>query len=104
MYKEKPKFLDQMNHCEKNAIPFAVILGEEELKGGVVKIKDVRNREDKGIDVQRENIIGELKSRIQTDHAPSSSSASTADISLKRFHSFCQIISLAIPPFIALFV
>lgn len=91
LYKEKPKFLDQMNHCEKNSIPFAVILGEDELKSGVVKIKDVRNRDDKGVDVRRDQLVQEIKNRVQGESAaaaPSTSSSKSTPLSYARFEAF----------------
>lgn len=42
--KANPKMLDQMQHCERNQIPLAVIIGEDELKKGLVKLRCIRTR------------------------------------------------------------
>lgn len=78
MYKENPKFLDQMNHCEKNFIPFALILGGDELKQGIVKIKEVANRDDKGATIPRDQLVAELKRRIEGQGSAASSSSSSS--------------------------
>lgn len=46
MYKRNPKLLSQLQHCEESGIPFVAILGEQELKNGVVKLRDVATREE----------------------------------------------------------
>ncbi|XP_072941965.1 histidine--tRNA ligase, cytoplasmic isoform X1 [Epargyreus clarus] len=61
-YKKNPKMLNQLQHCEENGIPLAVVLGESELKRGVVKIRDITTRDEQ--EVPRESLVQELKSRI----------------------------------------
>ena len=39
-YKKNPKMLNQLQYCEENGIPLAVIIGESELQKGVVKVRD----------------------------------------------------------------
>ncbi|KAJ0049831.1 hypothetical protein NL108_003601, partial [Boleophthalmus pectinirostris] len=46
MYKKNPKLLSQLQHCEESGIPLVAILGEQELKDGVVKLRVVANREE----------------------------------------------------------
>lgn len=46
MYKKNPKLLSQLQHCEENGIPLVAILGEQELKDGVVKLRVVATREE----------------------------------------------------------
>lgn len=36
--------LSQFQYCEENGIPYAVIIGEEELKNNDVKLREIRNR------------------------------------------------------------
>lgn len=46
MYKKNPKLLSQLQHCEESGIPLVAILGEQELKNGVVKLRDVATRDE----------------------------------------------------------
>ena len=43
-YQENPKFLNQVQYCEKQGIPFMAILGEEEVKQQIVKLRDVEQK------------------------------------------------------------
>lgn len=61
-YKKNPRLLQQLQYCEEQQIPFALIIGESELKQGIVKLRNVQTREE--IDVPRENLISELKTRL----------------------------------------
>lgn len=46
LYKKNPKLLNQLQYCEETGIPLVAILGEQELKDGVVKLRDVVTREE----------------------------------------------------------
>jgi glutathione S-transferase len=72
--KETPKYLDQANYCEKHLIPYMVVLGVDEVQRGVVKIKETVNRDDKGQEFPRAQMVAELKKRL----SPSSDSSSTS--------------------------
>ncbi|XP_066145105.1 LOW QUALITY PROTEIN: histidine--tRNA ligase, cytoplasmic [Euwallacea fornicatus] len=48
-YKKNPKLLAQLQYCEENTIPFAVILGESEIKNGIVKLRNVITREEREV-------------------------------------------------------
>ncbi|XP_060935674.1 histidine--tRNA ligase isoform X1 [Limanda limanda] len=61
MYKKNPKLLSQLQHCEESGIPLVAILGEQELKDGVVKLRIVATREE--FDISRADLIGEIKKR-----------------------------------------
>ncbi|XP_059061956.1 histidine--tRNA ligase, cytoplasmic-like isoform X3 [Achroia grisella] len=61
-YKKNPKMLTQLQHCEDSCIPLAVVLGESELKRGMVKIRDIVSRQEE--EVQREDLVKELNARI----------------------------------------
>uniref|UniRef100_H3CFH8 histidine--tRNA ligase n=1 Tax=Tetraodon nigroviridis TaxID=99883 RepID=H3CFH8_TETNG len=61
MYKRNPKLLSQLQHCEETGIPLVAILGEQELKNGVVKLRDVATRDE--VDVSRAELIAEIKRR-----------------------------------------
>lgn len=54
--------LNQLQHCEENGIPLAVVLGESELKRGVVKVRNITTRQED--EVAREKLVEELKIRI----------------------------------------
>ena len=46
LYKKNPKLLNQFQYCEKETVPFIVIVGEEERANGGVKIRDVLTRQE----------------------------------------------------------
>ena len=43
---ENPKFKKQLDEVLENGIPFMVIIGEDELKNGMVKVKDLMHRRE----------------------------------------------------------
>ncbi|GAB6033040.1 Histidine--tRNA ligase, cytoplasmic [Chamberlinius hualienensis] len=61
-YKTNPKLLNQLQYCEENDIPLAIIIGESEIKDGVVKLRVVNNREE--VTVSRKDLIQEIKSKL----------------------------------------
>lgn len=61
MYKKNPKLLSQLQHCEESGIPLVAILGEQELKDGVVKLRVVATREE--ADISRGELVEEIKKR-----------------------------------------
>lgn len=63
-YKKNPKLLDQFAWCENNSIPTLVILGESEMERGVVRVKQMANREDKGVEVERAALVEYLSERL----------------------------------------
>lgn len=50
LYKKNPKLLSQLQHCEETGIPLVAILGEQELKDRVVKLRNVATREEVSLD------------------------------------------------------
>jgi len=62
--KKNPKMLNQLQYCEENQIPYAVVIGESELQRGVLKIRNIASREE--TEVLRENLIDELLSKRQS--------------------------------------
>lgn len=46
LYKKNPKLLNQLQYCEDTGIPLVAIVGEQELKDGVVKLRIVATREE----------------------------------------------------------
>ncbi|XP_072256784.1 histidine--tRNA ligase, cytoplasmic-like [Pyxicephalus adspersus] len=61
MYKNNPKLLTQLHYCESTGIPLVIIIGEQEIKDGVVKIRDVATREE--VEVSKENLVEEIRKR-----------------------------------------
>jgi len=61
-YKKNPKFLAQLQHCEENEIPWAVIIGEEEVAKGIVKLRNVITRQED--EVKREDLVEEVLKRL----------------------------------------
>ncbi|KAL7304992.1 hypothetical protein TKK_0002782 [Trichogramma kaykai] len=61
-YKKSPKLLAQLQYCEEQGIPLAIVIGEGEIKAGIVKLRDVKSREEK--EVSRENLVEELQKRL----------------------------------------
>ena len=53
--------LNQLQYCEENGIPLAVIIGESELQKGVVKLRNIETRVE--TEVLREKLVEEIKSR-----------------------------------------
>ena len=69
IFKNKPKLPSQWHACEKEGIPFAVIIGSTEVEKGVIKIKDMSNKtgtqDEKEQIVPRSSMISELKARLK---------------------------------------
>jgi histidyl-tRNA synthetase len=73
MYKTKPKLPQQFANAEKNGIPFAVVLGEDELQQGKAKIKEMGlpegHPEKNGVDVSLDLLVSEIKERLNKKSA-----------------------------------
>jgi histidyl-tRNA synthetase len=69
MWKAKPKLQNQFKAAEKLEVPWAVIIGEDELKAGKVKLKRMDLPEgDEGkkeVEIDMANLVEELRSRLQ---------------------------------------
>lgn len=67
-HKVKPKLPQQFASAEKNSVPFAIVLGEDEMKEGKVKIKEMGlpegHAEKNGVDVELTELVKEIKRRI----------------------------------------
>ncbi|KXZ42548.1 hypothetical protein GPECTOR_136g631 [Gonium pectorale] len=61
-YKPNPKMADNLGFCHDNAVPYMVLFGEDELKQGLVKIKDMDARTEDSIAVGE--LVPELKRRL----------------------------------------
>ncbi|XP_019362158.1 PREDICTED: histidine--tRNA ligase, cytoplasmic-like [Gavialis gangeticus] len=63
LYRENPKLLKQLHYCEDRGIPLAAIIGEQELKDGVVKLRDVATRQE--VDIPRQKLLEEIRRRLE---------------------------------------
>ncbi|KAF9082465.1 Cytoplasmic and mitochondrial histidine tRNA synthetase [Mortierella sp. AD031] len=66
-YKLKPRTQNQWDACDRDMIPFAVIVGGDEIEKGLVKIKDMRSKDESqkgGIEYPRTEMIAEVKRRL----------------------------------------
>ncbi|XP_011186517.2 histidine--tRNA ligase, cytoplasmic isoform X2 [Zeugodacus cucurbitae] len=61
-YKLNPKLLVQLQYCEENQIPFAVVFGDSELSKGVVKLREVTTRKEE--EVPLAELGNEIKKRL----------------------------------------
>lgn len=69
MLKNKPKLEKQWSACEKDQIPFAIIVGKDELESGKVRIKDMRSKDDSqggGSVHDRKEMITEIKRKVES--------------------------------------
>lgn len=63
-YKLSPKLLVQLQHCEENGIPLALVFGDSELERGVVKLREVSTRKEEEISVDK--LAEEIRKRLAT--------------------------------------
>merc|ERR1711890_223290 len=59
-YKKNPKMLTQLQYCEEQGIPLAVVLGESEISRGMVKVRSISSREE--VEVSRGELVASLRS------------------------------------------
>lgn len=62
-YKLNPKLLVQLQHCEENGIPFAIVLGDSELERGVVKLREIKTRKEEEVTI--ENLVAEISKKLE---------------------------------------
>lgn len=63
-YKQNPKLLGQLQHCEENQIPLALVFGDGELERGVVKLRDVVTRQEEEVPI--DNLVEAIKWRLSS--------------------------------------
>ena len=87
LYKVKPKLPAQFKAAESNNVPFAVILGEDELSRGLVKIKQLGlsegHPEKEGVMVQQNDLITEIQSRLRSFNSKDSEDQTIANVSAR---------------------
>ena len=68
LWKAKPKLQNQFKAAESGGVPWAVIMGEDELKEGKVKIKEMglpkEHPEKDGVVVERGRLVEEMRERL----------------------------------------
>jgi histidyl-tRNA synthetase len=58
-YNKNPKMRQQLDYVFKTKIPYMIVIGDNEIKTGVVKFKNIN--ENKEITINRENIVTHLQ-------------------------------------------
>jgi histidyl-tRNA synthetase len=61
-YKANPKLLGQLQICEEQGIPWAIIIGQSELEKGVVKLRHVPSRQEE--EIERSKLADVLKQKL----------------------------------------
>lgn len=61
-YKSSPKLLVQLQHCENNGIPLALVFGDLELERGVVKLREVISRKEHEISI--DNLVDDIRKHL----------------------------------------
>ena len=62
LYAEQKKFKQKMSYCDKLGVPYAILLGEDEIKEGKCSVKDMRSGEQ--VTVTAEEAVRIIKSGI----------------------------------------
>jgi len=63
-YKKNAKLLNQLQYCEEEAIPYALVIGESEIEQGVVKLRTITTREE--VEIPRDQLIDKLRSILNS--------------------------------------
>ncbi|QSS52208.1 histidyl-tRNA synthetase [Histoplasma capsulatum var. duboisii H88] len=83
-YKRKPKPIQQFEAAEANAVPFAVILGEDEVAAGKVRVKemglDKGHPEKDGVLVNVSTLAEEVKSRLERKKANAAAAVIASEV------------------------
>lgn len=66
LYKKNPKLLNQLQYCEDTGIPLAAIIGEQEQKDGVIKLRIVATREEVRMSLDIGDGLGSPKTAPKT--------------------------------------
>jgi histidyl-tRNA synthetase len=66
MYKVKPRLQPQFNACERDRIPLSIIIGEDEIAKGVVKLKSMTSKEgnEGGDMIERKDLVRVIKEKL----------------------------------------
>jgi histidyl-tRNA synthetase len=68
LWKTKPKLQNQFKAAENGKVPWAIILGDDELKAGKIKIKEMGlpdgHPEKDGVVVEKARLVDEIQTRL----------------------------------------
>lgn len=85
-WKAKPKLPAQFKQAETNGVPFVVILGEDELRAGKVKIKQMGlpegHPEKEGVEIQKADLVAEVRRRLDAYNGAEEAAAQVAKLSV----------------------
>lgn len=85
-WKAKPKLPAQFKQAETNGVPFVVILGEDELKAGKVKIKQMGllegHAEKEGVMVEKADLVAEVRKRLDAFYGAEQAAEQVAKLSV----------------------
>ncbi|XP_006891211.1 PREDICTED: probable histidine--tRNA ligase, mitochondrial isoform X2 [Elephantulus edwardii] len=62
LYKNNPKLLTQLHYCEDMGIPLMVIIGEQEMKDGVITLRSVASRKE--VAIKRQYLVAEIQKQL----------------------------------------
>ena len=65
-YKKSPKMLNQLQYCEEQGIPYAIVIGESELAAGIVKLRDIATRQE--VEVQRSEMLQTVRAKLNASN------------------------------------
>ena len=68
LYGEQKKFKQKMSYCDKQGIPYAVLLGEDEIAQGKCSVKDMKTGEQ--ITVTAEEAIEHILAGLKANNGP----------------------------------
>lgn len=68
LWKAKPKLQNQFKAAENGKVPWAIILGDDELKAGKIKVKEMGlpdgHPEKDGVVVEKDRLVEEIQARL----------------------------------------
>lgn len=68
MYKAKPKLQKQFEVVDREQVPYAIIIGPDELKEGFVRVKEQKGKDasgnSDGVQVKRDELVSWLRKRL----------------------------------------
>ncbi|GME22393.1 hypothetical protein GTA08_BOTSDO13370 [Neofusicoccum parvum] len=85
-WKVKPKLPQQFKQAETGGVPFAIILGEDELKDGKVKIKQMGlpegHPEKDGVLIEKSSMVEDVRKRLADFNAANEAAEKAAQLSI----------------------
>ena len=69
-YKKSPKMLNQLQYCEEQGIPYAIVIGESEIAAGIVKLREISTRQE--VEVQRSEMLDTVRNKLNLSSKPTS--------------------------------